>query len=749
MAPIKRRTFTGCDTCRNRKVKCDGRRPQCLRCQKANVECLGYGIRLRFYEYLIAGPRGLEVSGGGPVVQHQRRHVPFMTFRNGYLFPEDMDSDLDKIDNSEEKFIGPFGVFRLNKEDRVERPAFVAAPSSFVAPTFETIIPRELWLHPRLQVDALLTYRTMIGDAMVSTNDWEMVKREIFTDYYGNTPCNRLVDRIMLSDSEMEAVTERYLKKLVWELGPQNTDDVFLDFLEHPKTRSWIQQFPRQCTSLMFVAYKGSILDKLVVPTLLRDVGELVVQKARKSGHNNVFYLLKQTFVLQSLAISTLGRYQALFDISGEHESSMSLLRSFIYLREASLANLSRVLSPLVSMKGERPEVTNDELLDTMLHNGIIDQLLMVIVMAIKLDESMSIFHNYKFLYGVASGIGKLLETRELESSTKDLMLWLRYLNMLFKSTSIIDIENYHLEEEKLDLKEVALPMEDPTKIEIKQLVVEESWEQLQLSNVPRRLAQRPPVEDKPPRKYVVQFTYGEQMESEDDEANEHENEGEPIRFSFPIADLPFSPIELNFGIPRSLLELMERTVELSDHRNYILRKKVYPRNFPKQCCDLEEDLRNWKLPWVLYEQRDGVLYFYSPLHESVYHLTVCFYYTTLMFFYRIIKESHPNQLQSHVASTLYHLEALWNLKLRVRRTADLRVNLPFWCFFLSGSDALDEELQTRYDILGRTAFDAGDRWIGKQALFEIWRGRNSNDDELRVASWLDLVKYWHIGGYM
>lgn len=38
----KRRRKTGCLTCRTRRVKCDERKPDCERCETANVECAGY-----------------------------------------------------------------------------------------------------------------------------------------------------------------------------------------------------------------------------------------------------------------------------------------------------------------------------------------------------------------------------------------------------------------------------------------------------------------------------------------------------------------------------------------------------------------------------------------------------------------------------------------------------------------------------------------------------------------------------------
>lgn len=44
----RKKTFTGCWTCRNRKVKCDLGRPQCNRCLKSKIKCEGYDIKLRW-----------------------------------------------------------------------------------------------------------------------------------------------------------------------------------------------------------------------------------------------------------------------------------------------------------------------------------------------------------------------------------------------------------------------------------------------------------------------------------------------------------------------------------------------------------------------------------------------------------------------------------------------------------------------------------------------------------------------------
>lgn len=55
------KTFTGCWTCRARKVKCDEGRPICCQCRQRGIPCGGYGIRLQW----MAPGTGLEDDGQG------------------------------------------------------------------------------------------------------------------------------------------------------------------------------------------------------------------------------------------------------------------------------------------------------------------------------------------------------------------------------------------------------------------------------------------------------------------------------------------------------------------------------------------------------------------------------------------------------------------------------------------------------------------------------------------------------------
>ncbi|KAF6008710.1 hypothetical protein HII12_003937 [Brettanomyces bruxellensis] len=228
------------------------------------------------------------------------------------------------------------------------------------------------------------------------------------------------------------------------------------------------------------------------------------------------------------------------------------------------------------------------------------------------------------------------------------------------------------------------------------------------------------------------------------------------------------SMIELNYALPMSLLDLMIRTITISNHRNWFLRKKVFPRNFPKFCCDLEDDLVSWRIPWDLYEDTlENEQQFHSKFHEALYHMIMCFYNAILMFFYRIIKDMDPSLLQNYVTSALTHMEKLRSISMDQSFSSEYVVLPSFWTYFLCGSDAVNIDIQRRYDSLGSWWFNSGSKWIGRQMMLEIWRGRNygmsvdrqisgnsvPNSSQIEASeetetSWLDLVKGWEMSGF-
>lgn len=193
----KSKTFTGCFTCRTRKIRCDLQKPLCERCRKAGLVCAGYDIKLR---WLL--PIQFKPNGRNPIQRQvvfdkekeklkaedeagsndffQRRHVGFVTWEETkdwkpYTTYEDMDGDLNALrgdlitDSTRTK--GPFAVFRSKKSskqttsDPVTRDG--TPQTKTVTPALQetdTMAQDQLWLASELREHALLTAAALNGD---------------------------------------------------------------------------------------------------------------------------------------------------------------------------------------------------------------------------------------------------------------------------------------------------------------------------------------------------------------------------------------------------------------------------------------------------------------------------------------------------------------------------------------------------------------------------------------------------------
>lgn len=197
----KTKTFTGCATCRQRKIKCDLGRPFCKRCEKSGLECAGYQINLCWskpiqfdkYGYQLPSTRE-DDEGSNNNGSFQRRNIDFVRYDREYETYDEMDRDLGLLHTPEYSLIedrrtwlqGPFGVFeglldvpsdilkkrrKLNKTKYVRRfgtPTGSSAGSSgaqggqpggatgSAGPAADSTLGNE-WLSNELRYDALLS----------------------------------------------------------------------------------------------------------------------------------------------------------------------------------------------------------------------------------------------------------------------------------------------------------------------------------------------------------------------------------------------------------------------------------------------------------------------------------------------------------------------------------------------------------------------------------------------------------------
>lgn len=843
---VKRRTFTGCDTCRKRKIKCDGLKPQCLRCLKSNIICGGYGIKLKFSRPLVINKTGDMVVSNDVDEEinskYQRRLIPFMNFiKDNEIYGtfQEMDPDLNALENistlDTELVRGPFRVIKFNLRkfspvrlpsiSKIMKKSIVKAGSISPLPLsqpskdviFESdkkysvthqlhmafsmaelrssaenqkkpdvVVPRSIWIHPRLKIDAMLTYQTLIGSCDVITDDWKLVERTVFSELYNteSTLKNRIIDKMNLSEdiikSEISLRSNDVIKALSVSTPNDSSWYTFTGLLRLHRVQELVRLFVKSQPNIMYFSFHGCLFDRVVIPFLYKTVGELLVfessmglNKSDDLEFNAYCDILKRIFCMIALSITSFSQYKILFNAYAIYDASLCYFKSFIAFREMALVYLAKLLKPFVQ------DGRSKEIMGKLFKAGHLKEFTITIIMAIYQDSYVDIIHNYKLLFGILQDISNYYkECNTSDEQMDDILLWYRYMNVFFKTCSTIDLDNYKIDDVGFeDLKANYNVINNPvfeakpisfTSIEIKTISNTESSDVGKNEN---------DVNDQPSKSFSIRFNHQEQTEVQNKVNDSTDNgmmdmtNGKKTLFNnqhqkstkiFMPSDPEFgqngiSTVELSYGIPISLLELLERTLLLADHRNWCLRNNIHPRNFPKFCCDIEEDLMNWKLPWDLYEEvpdnDNGSLKFHSLFHKAIYHLTMSVYNTTLLFFFRLIKDIDPTLFQDRIISTIEQLEELKRLSVNGSFLRDMKISPPFWCFFIVGSDAIDITLQKRFDELGRTWFVAGHKWIGKQVMMEIWRGRNEeinnyDDDDEKENSWLDMIKGWEISGY-
>ncbi|RSL53414.1 hypothetical protein CEP54_010412 [Fusarium duplospermum] len=107
-----RKTFTGCWTCRPRRLKCDETKPECIQCQLKGISCGGYHTRLQWMRPASIYGHLENDTPSEPQDMHRRRLLPASRMKS--LGIEAALSDIDKAAaRSTSKSCGPFSVLAI------------------------------------------------------------------------------------------------------------------------------------------------------------------------------------------------------------------------------------------------------------------------------------------------------------------------------------------------------------------------------------------------------------------------------------------------------------------------------------------------------------------------------------------------------------------------------------------------------------------------------------------------------------
>lgn len=200
------------------------------------------------------------------------------------------------------------------------------------------------------------------------------------------------------------------------------------------------------------------------------------------------------------------------------------------------------------------------------------------------------------------------------------------------------------------------------------------------------------------------------------------------------------------YGLPSSLIVLFSDIVHL-------VRTKLYnqelhgllPENFSLQTLLLRNRLSHWKLDWNLFKYNQfppsdpAPSQFSSPMHKATYHHIMSFYHALIIYFHRLINETPPLMLQSHVEDTLKHLNAIQLLM----DNNQAKIIPLFWQGFVAGCEAVSEELQLSFKKWGsHIAQFLGSYWGARQIMYEVWRRRSAREP---WDNWLSVIRDWNM----
>lgn len=188
------------------------------------------------------------------------------------------------------------------------------------------------------------------------------------------------------------------------------------------------------------------------------------------------------------------------------------------------------------------------------------------------------------------------------------------------------------------------------------------------------------------------------------------------------------------YGLPYALISLFDEVIHLANHRNIFRNRRVYPRNFPKLCADVEDKLLRWDVQTV-WRLRDALGAFLLDFHEALYHSVRSFHCALMVYYKRLVKEESVDGSQSLIGECFGHME----------RALAAGVRPPFWALLVCGADihaadtrGLRRQCVKLWEHPQMTKYN---HWRSKQILYEVWQRQEMGEQ----PGFMDMVREWGI----
>ncbi|KAL4891042.1 fungal-specific transcription factor domain-containing protein [Aspergillus ambiguus] len=676
------KTFTGCWTCRARKIKCDEARPSCRQCCEKNLSCEGYSARLQWLKPA-TGEQGLhsQILPEGSLNQSLRRLLPAEPLAST-LDWDQVDSILRYLDslelvinsNSEEVSanIQNFGVFSVSQGISPTPGDGINAPSPYIPKTFQPESGYELIFDPdSVLLDSELSHGTSEAEAAWNlcnlheeqlplglSNQQELATSGIMVplavnsnsgDLSENAACahNLELGPLMFQGDTLSSFANKNEQGFPPLTNPLENLEI------SPQERLLMNHYRNRVVNLFCVIDNAKSPWKTIhLPRVLQCAGELSFGGAT----TRIRDALRKS--LLSISAFYLSNNHQAHNRKSEAESWGTVASRY----RCDAIGLLKYAVETDLYADKRPKYK--EFLATMLS--------MVTINVMSGDTSTCGVH----LDGAERVISQM-NARKSKFSRKAQSLHriYLYLRVIYESTAIrrptsgVSRFSPSLDSQKTFGPQPAVPQQFPL------------------------------IQDDNTSSSMMPIT------------------AEAMTSQGPVSEL--SSYECIYGIPQSLLILLKESIELIDEldcRRMAAQTLSVPESLNQACDELEQKIMDWPLDDRLRfsEFKDGIS------ATIIYHQTRAFLNALIIFFSQGVRLMSHRYLRQYVQTILDSIEAIEQLK---AETKILAAPL-FWPAFMGATEAFEPRHQERfrqwYERVEVYGFEAVR--TGIQVVHEVWR---------------------------
>lgn len=670
----RKKTFTGCFTCRTRKIRCDLTKPRCQNCTKMGVECGGYGIKLRWLNPIEFTQKGTsirlrQVAFAGLKSEQEffhRRQLDAVVWKRAYTSYDEMDSDLAILHNSgrdqeiakgRTKLLGPFGAFlgKGKKGEETKSPQV----DVLVVPPHD---PHDMWIAQELLQGAYITAAGMGNDQYLDNMFNEEFRFEDF-DFYNLVFGNQ--DAVEAPPTVVTPLAA--LPTLDIHIHPHDDLGVapILEIVETGENR-YPQTAPPNVPSIHHTipttALQVQPLTRYLLNYYITEVADLMTVIPLTENPWKTIYFPRALSALGELA----GLGHTLIAKNALLYALLAVLAFNLQLKFPSKLDEKNFYLRLGGrLRTQALYFVNQLGVDHCVKREKYKDVLCAIMLMISVDLVWGTMQGTHYHINFCGEViqAKMQHKKKLSSKA-------RILHRVFNSLKLIQ----------------DLTCLDPKQIEV-------NW------GVGIRENTEPQTTTVTP-------------EFVDNKLNNTKKRDENFA------------TDALYGLPNSLIRLFAATVDMVRAKRYKGLVDEYDTH------KLRAQLANWSLEWQLRNSDGGFL---SDMHEATYYHIVLFHSALTIYFDRLILGVAVADVQEAVKLTLDHLNAVNNL---IDKGSAVIIPL-FWQGFIAGCEAILAELQQGFKQWGAAiAQYLGSYWGARQIMLEVWRRRNNrmvNDDWVHV----------------